>query len=492
MNASMPDTAPAPITAREALAALWQAAALPAASLVHADLTGSEPVLPSSFAVATAAQASLGAAALAAADIWNRRCGERQQVQVDATHAALDSCGWFTLDGKTPALWDKLSGLYPCGADTDAPGWARIHANFAHHRDGALRLLGCEPGDATGREAVTQALRAWRAEDFETAAAEAGLVVAAARDFAAWDRHPQGRALADAPPVRIERIADAPPASALVWPAVTAAEAPLAGLRVLDLTRILAGPVAGRTLAAYGADVMLVNSPQLPNIEAIADTSRGKLSAHIDLKTDAGRETLRTLLATSQVFLQGYRPGGLQALGFGPEDAARLRPGIVYVSLSAYGPHGPWATRRGFDSLVQTATGFNLAEAAARGADQPQAMPMQILDYAAGYLLAFGAQAALLRQQRDGGSWHVQVSLAGVGRWLRSLGRVPQGFDAQRPPFEPYLDASVSGFGRLVALRHAARFSRTPAVWRRPSMPPGTHAPRWPDGRDLSALRRTE
>ncbi len=479
--------AAAPVRAHDALAALWRAAQLPPEALQAIDLPGAEPVLPSSFAVATAAQASLGAAALAAAELWHRRTGERQRVRVDAVHAALDSCGWFTLDGRAPVVWDKLSGLYPCGADAGMPGWMRIHANFAHHRDGALRLLGCEPGDATGREAVAQALRAWRAEDFEAAAAEAGLVVAAARDFAAWDRHPQGIALADAPPVRIERIADAGPAAPLPWPPLAADGPPLAGLRVLDLTRILAGPVAGRTLAAYGAEVMLVNSPHLPNIEAIADTSRGKLSAHVDLKTGAGRETLRALLAGSHVFLQGYRPGGLRALGFGPADAARLRPGIVCVSLSAYGPQGPWAARRGFDSLVQTATGFNLAEAAARGADQPQAMPMQILDYAAGYLLAFGAQAALLRQAAEGGSWHVQVSLAGVGRWLRGLGRVPQGFGAQRPPFEPYLEAGDSGFGRLVALRHAAQFSRTPARWRRPSMPPGTHAAAWPAAPDRAS-----
>jgi hypothetical protein len=224
---------------------------------------------------------------------------------------------------------------------------------------------------------------------------------------------------------------------------------------------------------------MLVNSPRLPNIEAIADTSRGKRSAHLDLRTEDGRSTLRSLLAEAHVFVQGYRPGGLQALGFGAVEAARLRPGLVHVSLSAYGYEGPWAGRRGFDSLVQTATGFNVAEAAACGAAEPKALPIQVLDYAAGYLLAFGAQAALWRQARFGGSWQVRVSLAGVGHWLRGLGRVADGFAVRRPPFEPYLEASDSGFGRLVALRHAAQFARTPARWTRPSVPPGTDAPRW-------------
>jgi crotonobetainyl-CoA:carnitine CoA-transferase CaiB-like acyl-CoA transferase len=205
---------------------------------------------------------------------------------------------------------------------------------------------------------------------------------------------------------------------------------------VLELTRILAGPVAGRTLAAYGADVLLVNSPALPNIDAIADTSRGKRSAHVDLRTDAGRDTLRVLVRDAHVFMQAYRPGALDALGFGAETLAAIAPGIVCVSLSAYGHVGPWAGRRGFDSLVQTATGFNVAEAQAAGAASPKAMPVQILDYAAGFLMAFGTAVALRRQATEGGSWHVRVSLAGTGRWLRSLGRVPDGLAARAPSFD--------------------------------------------------------
>jgi len=459
--------------APDTLRALWLHAGLPAAALEHIDLPDRGPVLPSSFNVAVAAQASLGAAALAAAEVWHARCGERQQVSLDGEHAALDSLGWFTLDGQAPKVWDKLSGLYPC-----ADGHVRIHANFAHHRDGALRLLGLPPGETTERDAVRAALQRWCAEDFESAAADAGLVVAAARSPQAWQAHAQADALASQPAVAISRIGDAP---ARAFPPLPARAQPLHGLRVLDLTRILAGPVAGRTLAAYGAEVMLVNSPALPNIESIADTSRGKLSTHLDLKTDGGRETLHALAQQAHVFVQGYRPGALAALGFGAEELARRVPGIVVVSLSAYGPAGPWSGRRGFDSLVQTATGFNVDEARAFGAAEPKPMPLQILDYGAGYLLAFGAQAALLRQAREGGSWLVQVSLAGVGRWLRTLGRRADGLQVQRPSLEPYIEESDSGFGRLRAVRHAAQFSRTPAGWARPSMPPGTHPPRWPD-----------
>jgi crotonobetainyl-CoA:carnitine CoA-transferase CaiB-like acyl-CoA transferase len=464
---------PTATSAHQALRQLWLDAQLPAAALDFVRLSGSDPVLPSSFAVGAVVQASLAAAALAAGE-WRlqRGAGPRQVVSIDMLHAALESCGHFTLDGQAPRVWDKLSGLYRCGDG----GHVRIHANFAHHRDGALALLGCPAGPDTERPAVTEALQRWSAIDFESAAAQAGLVVSAARDFTTWDAHPQAQAMAGSPLVRIERIGDAAPMAPL--PA-KAQDAPLHGLRVLDLTRILAGPVAGRTLAAYGADVMMVSSPHLPHIDAVAETSRGKRSASIDLRTETGRATLRHLLGSANVFLQGYRPGGLAALGFSPHAAAALRPGIVCVSLSAYGADGPWAGRRGFDSLVQTATGFNLAEAEAFGAAEPRALPMQVLDYGAGYLLAFGALVALLRQAREGGSWHVQVSLAGVGAWLRSLGRVPEGIGIDRPAYEGYLQTFDGGFGRVVAVRHAVQMAETAPGWTRPSVPPGTDAPRW-------------
>ncbi len=458
----------------EVLEALWLDAGLRPAALGDVVLPARAAVLPSSFDVTTAVQASLGAAALAAVQIGRARGGPAQHVQVDAEHAVLDSLAWFTVDGQLPNLWDPLSGLYRV-----ADGWVRVHANFAHHRDGVLRLLGLPLGPRTPRTAVEAALAGWRAQAFEDAAAAAGLVVAAARSFAEWDAHPQAVALRAEPLVAIERIGDAPPRSWTPWPSSPQGGLPLDGLRVLELTRILAGPVAGRTLAAYGADVLLINSPRLPNIEAIADTSRGKCSAHLDLDTPDGPAALAALVRDAHVLLQGYRPGALAARGFAPHDLAALSPGIVAVSLSAYGTQGPWAGRRGFDSLVQTATGFNLAEAQAFGVDTPKALPLQVLDYAAGYLLAFGTQAALLRQAQEGGSWHVQVSLVGVGHWLRGLGRI-KGLQAQRPPIEPYVETVDSGYGRLQVLRHAACFSATPARWRRPAMPPGSHPPRWP------------
>jgi len=461
------------MNASDALKGVWQQARLPGEALAFARLAGADPVLPSSFAVGAAAQSTIAAAALAACELGHLRGTARRQVGVDMLHAAIECTGWFSIDGRVPDPWDAFSGLYLC-----ADGHVRVHANFAHHRDGALRLLGLDPASGTlQRSDAEQAMFGWRALDFEAAAAERGLVATALRRFDEWDATPQGQAIAGQPLFTIERIGDAPPRA---LPTLRAQDRPLAHVRVLDLTRILAGPVGGRALAAYGADVMLVNSPHLPNIESIIDTSRGKLSAHVDLRTDSGRDTLRRLADDAHVFVQGYRPGGLGALGFSPEAVAERRPGIVYVSLTAYGTQGPWAPRRGFDSLVQTAMGFNHAEGEAAGDGKPRPLPMQILDQATGYLIAFGAAAALCRQQQEGGSWHVQVSLAQTGRWLRGLGRVPDGPRAARPDRTPFLEVSDSGFGRLEAVRHSAQLADRPAGWTRPSMPPGSHPPAWP------------
>ncbi len=458
------------LDAKDAATAIWQLAGLPQAALAELALSGLDPVFPTTFAVGTAAQASLAVAALAACELGQARGGARQQVAIDMAHVATECAGWFSLDGEVPPLWDAFSGLYRC-----ADGHSRLHANFTHHREGALRLLGLDPAQAQRADAE-RALLGWNALDFEQATAERGLVATALRSFAQWDATPQAQAVAAQPLLTLTRIGEAPP---LALPPLAAGAPPLDGVRVLDLTRILAGPVGGRTLAMLGADVLLVNSPQLPNIAAIADTSRGKRSAHVDLRTAAGQAQLRALLADAHVFSQGYRPGGLAALGFGPQALAALRPGLVCVSLTAYGTQGPWAERRGFDALLQTALGFNHAEGEAAGDGKPRPMPMQILDLATGYLMAFGAAAALWRQQCEGGSWHVQVSLAQTAQWLRGLGRVPGGLQAQAPDRTPFLETSASGFGTLCAVRPAVRLGGTAMAYRRPSMPPGSHPPAW-------------
>ena len=458
-------------TPARVLADLWQLSGLDPSALSHAALNGQDPVMPSSFAVGTAAQTSIAAAALAACELGYLRGQTRQTVSVDMTHAALECTAWFSLDGKVPPMWDKFSGAYRC-----ADGWVRIHTNFAHHRDGALALMGLDAATASRADAEGF-MRIRSAFAFEQSAADAGLVVAAMRTFDEWDNSPQGQAVAQQPLISFEKIGDASP---LNLPSLQRKDRPLQALRVLDLTRILAGPVCGRLLAAYGADVMLVNAPHLPNIDSIADTSRGKLSCHVDLRTPTGQAALRQLVQTSHVFVQGYRPGALASLGFDATALAAQRPGIVCVSLSAYGDQGPWGTRRGFDSLVQSAMGFNHAESEAAGSDSPKPLPMQILDYGTGHLMAYAAVAALVKQQQEGGSWHVRLNLARTGLWLRSLGRLENGFAADMPARTPYLETAASGYGELVAVKHSAKLSSTPAMWARPSVPSGTHAAVWP------------
>ena len=458
---------------REILADLWKLADGAPAALDTVTLTGEEPQLPSSFRVAAAAQASVAAAALAAAQIWKLRSGQSQDVAVDMRHAVVEcrSERYLRVDGKPPPpTWDIIAGVYKTGDRR----YLRLHTNFRHHRDAVCRVLNCKPE----RDEVQAALMKWEAEAFETAAYAEGGVVSMMRSYDEWSASPHARALATLPTITIEKIGEAAPKP---WPA---GDRPLAGVRVLDLSRVIAGPVAGRTLAVHGADVLLISSPNLPAIPWLTiDTGRGKLTSFVELRSEQGQSTLRDLLTKADIFSQGYRPSAIAGLGFSPEDAARINPGIISVSLSAYGHAGPWAERRGFDSLVQTSTGFNHAEGQAAGVEGPKELPAQMLDHATGYLMAFGAMMAKARQSREGGSWHVGVSLAQTGRWLWNLGRVADGFKTEDLPGEavkPFLEDLASGFGPLRSVSHSAMLSETPAFWARPAMPLGSHPPQWP------------
>jgi crotonobetainyl-CoA:carnitine CoA-transferase CaiB-like acyl-CoA transferase len=460
-------------TPRQILSNLWTSVGGDLAALEAVTLTGEEPQLPSSFRVAAAAQASIAAAGLAAMQIWQLRSGQAQHVSVDMRHAIVEcrSERYLRVDGKPPPpAWDAIAGIYK----THDQRFVRLHTNFPHHRAAVCKVLNCVPE----REQVQAALMQWDGEAFETAAYAAGGVVAMMRSHAQWSELPHAKALATLPTLSIEKIGDAAPKP---WPG---GDRPLAGIRVLDLSRVIAGPVAGRTFAVHGADVLLISGPELPAIPWLTiDTGRGKLTSFVDLKNEQGQQTLRDLVAQADIFSQGYRPQALAALGYSPEDAARINPGIVYVSLSAYGHAGRWAERRGFDSLVQTATGFNHAEGEAAGIEGPKELPAQMLDHATGYLMAFGAMIAKARQSREGGSWHVRVSLAQTGRWLWNLGRLSDGFkaeDLKGDSVSAFLEEVPSGFGPLRAVSHSAVLSKTPAFWARPAMPLGSQPAQWP------------
>ena len=458
---------------REILCDIWTSAGGEASALDALTLTGDEPQLPSSFRVAAAAQVSVAATGLAAAEIWKMRSGQAQDVTVDMRHAVVEcrSERYLRVDGKPPPpAWDAIAGIYK----TRDARFVRLHTNFPHHRDAVCKVLNCKPE----REEVQAALMQWDGEAFETTAYAGGCVVALMRPHDEWSATPHAMALAELPLISITKIGEAAPKP---WPA---GDRPLAGIRVLDLSRVIAGPVAGRTLAAHGADVLLISGPGLPAIPWLTiDTGRGKLTSLVELKSEQGRGVLRDLLAVADIFSQGYRPRAIAGLGFSPEDAARINPGIIYVTLSAYGHAGPWAERRGFDSLVQTATGFNHAEGQAAGVDGPKELPAQMLDHATGYFMAFGAMMAKARQAREGGSWHVQVSLAQTGRWLWNLGRVADGLaseDLKGEAVRPFIEEAGSGFGALASVKHSALLSKTPAFWARPAMPLGSHQPQWP------------
>jgi crotonobetainyl-CoA:carnitine CoA-transferase CaiB-like acyl-CoA transferase len=460
-------------TPREILADIWTSAGGEASALDTVKLTGDEPQLPSSFRVAAAAQTSMAAAGLAAAQISQLRSGRSQNVAVDMCHAMVEcrSERYLRVDGKPPPpAWDAIAGIYRTGDRR----FVRLHTNFPHHRDAVCKVLNCTPE----RDEVQAALMQWDGEAFETAAYAEGGVVALMRSHEQWSALPQAKASAELPLISIEKIGDAAPK---VWPK---GDRPLEGIRVLDLSRVIAGPVAGRTLAAHGADVLLISGPDLPAIPWLTiDTGRGKLTSFVELKNEQGRGVLRDLLKQADIFSQGYRPRAIASLGFSPEDAASINPGIVYVTLSAYGHVGPWAERRGFDSLVQTAVGFNHAEGQAAGIDAPKELPAQMLDHATGYFMAFGAMMAKARQSREGGSWHVRVSLAQTGRWLWNLGRLADGLktrDFTDETVKPFIEQVPSGFGPLQQVKHSGILSKTPAFWARPAMPLGSHPPKWP------------
>ena len=444
------------------------------------EITGSmDPILPTPFRIGETAAASLAAVGLAVSDLWELRTGHGQDVGIDTRQAtaSLRSGKYLALDGKPVAAErTPVMGVYPAKNGR----WIYLHCNFPNHRDAALGVLGV-PED---REAVRQAVAQWDALELEEAIIAAKGAGGMVRSMAEWARHPQSAAVASLPLLEIDKIGDAPPKP------LPGGDRPLSGIRVLDLTRVLAGPTCARTLAEHGADVMKISGPHLPfSPSQELDTGHGKLSAHIDLRDAAQLETLHNLVREADVFSQGYRPGTLASRGLSPQQLAELRPGIVYVSLSAFGRVGPWAERRGFDTVVQTVSGITHRQGELfPGAEPgPQFYPVSAIDYLTGYLMAFGAMVALARRAREGGSWLVRASLAQTGRWLVDRGQVPE-TDLQGIPedftageIKRWSTSSDIPAGKLSHLAPALQLSETTPHWVRPTVPLGHHDPVWPE-----------
>jgi crotonobetainyl-CoA:carnitine CoA-transferase CaiB-like acyl-CoA transferase len=415
---------------------------------------------------------------VAVSELWSLRTGRRQQIAVDTRRAtaSLRSGHYLQMNGAAmPTDRNTIMGVYPARDGR----WSYLHCNFPNHRAAALDVLGV-PED---REAVRRAVAGWDALALEEAIIAAKGAGGMVRTMEEWVQHPQAAAIASLPLLEIVKIGDSAPE------ALPDGDRPLAGVRVLDLTRVLAGPTGARTLAEHGADVLKITAAHLPNLGYQEyDTGHGKLSAYLDLREPKDVETLQGLVREADVFSQGYRPGTLAARGFSPETLAGLRPGIVVVSLCAFGHVGPWAARRGFDTVVQTVSGITQRQGHLfPGAEPgPQFYPASAIDYITGYLMAFGAMAALARRAREGGSWLVRISLAQTGRFIVGRGEVPESRLANVPKeFAPeeiarWSTTSDTPGGRLRHLAPVVQLSETPARWARPSVPLGYHEPAWP------------
>ncbi len=392
------------------------------------------------------------AAQLAAA---RRVTGDPSPVRLDAGHVgvAVRSERYARLQGRPVGMgFAPLSRFW-----RTADGWLRLHGNYAHHRAAAASVLGSDDVAA-----VATAAARWRAEELESAVVAAGGAAAAVRTPEAWAGSPQGRAVAGLPLLALSRVAESAPRRPR-----------LPGLRVLDLTRVIAGPVATRVLASHGADVLRVDGPRLPDLrEGLLDTGAGKRHVVLDLAAARDRATVEELLAAADVVVQGYRPGALEAFGMDPAALAERHPHLVVVRLSAWGLRGPWAQRRGFDSLVQAATGIATVCGTAQ---EPGALPVQALDHATGYLAAATVLAALVRQREEGGGWYGELSLAQTASWLLAAPR-----DASAPAPDPdagrYLQTLDSADGPVEVVAPPGS-----PPWTTAAVLPPAAEPRWRD-----------
>lgn len=462
-------------------------------------LTRSGPpgLLPSRLPVLPLARATVAVCALAAAELTARRTGgPLPAVRVDdgAVATAFLSERRLRIDGRAPSSFAPLSRFW-----RTADGWVRTHANYPHHRARLLRAL-CLPENA-GAPEVGAALAGRSAVETEERVYAAGGLAVAVRTPAEWAAHPQGAAVAARPLLTRATLGAAGPPRTLP-PLAGPPALPAAGLRVLDLTRVIAGPVATRTLALLGADVLRLDAPQLPESQdAHSDTGFGKRSAALDLGAPAGRAAFEELLAGADVVVTGYRPGALDRFGLTPEALAERRPGLVIARLSAWGDDGPWGGRRGFDSLVQAATGIAALEAGpvsgaedpagnggtARHGGPPGALPAQALDHGTGYLLAAAVLRALTEQTRTGGTRLATFSLARTAHWLlhgpgdeapAGSREEPAAYGGAHDPGH-HLRETDSPVGRL---RHAlppVSFDGAPATWATPPGRCGADAPVW-------------
>ncbi|AUZ47843.1 CoA transferase [Pseudomonas orientalis] len=431
-------------------------------------LTLNEPgALPSAFAVTDLAAASVGAAGQAVAELIRQQTARLPSISVDRRLASL----WFSssirpLGWQVPPLWDPIAGDY-----ASADGWIRLHTNAPHHRAAAERVL----GKVTERAQMARNVAKWNGAELEQAVVDEGGCAAQMRTWQAWQGHPQGLAVNAEPLIQrqaFDTTGDKP------WQGTAAR--PLAGLKVLDLTRVLAGPVASRFLAGLGADVLRIDSPTWDEPGVVPEMTLGKRCARLDLKSAAGRQAFEALLRDADILLHGYRADALEQLGYAGDELQRIAPGLIDISLNAYGWSGPWRNRRGFDSLVQMSSGIAEAGMAWKQVDKPSPLPVQALDHATGYLMAASAIRALSERLTSGRGGSARLSLARTAKLLVDAGQVPE---------QPALRAEEAGDQGLVAEQTAwgqahrllapLAISGTPLQWDLPAGELGSHRAQW-------------
>ncbi len=444
---------------------------------IEFEVSGDEPILASPHYLATGAAAARLLTGVGASELWRARTGRPQALAVDARHAAAALlsflCVEFLDPSKRPGLDLRRANLALTSIFRAGGGrYVQLHGSFSDAPQVLDELGLADPATA---EEIAAAVARRNALDLEHALMSRGLCGGVVMTKDEWHIHPQGARLGDLPVVRIAKIGEAPPRP------LGAGDRPASGVRVLDLTRVLAGPTCAKTLAEHGADVLHVRAPHLGTVELFdVDTGIGKRQAFVDISAPGGAEVMTSLLGGADVFSQGYRLGTLEARGFGPTAVAQLRPGIVYVSENCYGSIGPWAGRPGWEQLAQAATGMSYREGLAAPGGEPRLAPAAVNDYSTGWLAAYGAMLALARRTREGGSWLVETSLAQTAMWYQRLGDDNDPAGAPVPDNQRFMrEMDTPSYGRIRYLSPALSMTETEPGWHLPPAPNGTYEPEW-------------
>ena len=445
------------------------------------EFTGSDPVLATKFRLAETASAALASVGVAVNDLWELKTGQRQSIAIDAraATAALCSNKYLQLQNENGGFDDvidssheanrALTGMYL----TKDGRWVLPHFGLSNLRERMLRLLKAD----ADRQSIAKAVAKWDALDLERAMDEAHVCGGMIRTNNEWMAEAHGQVLAAKPVVEIIKIGDSAPEALPMGPR------PLSGIKVLDLTRILAGPITGRTLAEHGADVLMVTAPHLPQVlPYVGDTSHGKRSCFLDLKQEDEKQALLSLVKKSDVFSQGYRPDKLHQLGFGPDALSALRPGLIYVSISCFGEGGPFSHRAGWEQIAQIMTGIAAEGIQDTPEYKPKTLPVAANDYITGYLGAYGVLLALARRASEGGSYHVRVSLCQTAMMIYRQGKIislPGNLSLSAGEIATLYQQSNCHLGHIRHLAPVLQLSETAPHWILPTPKLGSDEPAW-------------